>query len=140
MRTEHSQEDPLVELGYETRDADLKVLGKASAFFFGFIFFSFIIGFGIFWWLNPDARNEKAAGPPFAKYGPPSPSPLLQTNITAKTDIKQLRMAETTALTTSAVIDRQKGIYRIPIDRAIDLIAQRGLPERPGAANVTEVK
>jgi hypothetical protein len=30
-------------------------------------------------------------------------------------------------------MDPEKGVVRIPIDRAIDLLAERGLPSRPQA-------
>lgn len=43
---------------------------------------------------------------------------------------KQLRATEDAILTTYGWVDREKGVVRIPIDRAIDLLAQRGLPTR----------
>jgi len=45
--------------------------------------------------------------------------------------LKQLRATEDAILTTYGWVDREKGIVRIPIDRAIDLLATRGLPTRP---------
>jgi hypothetical protein len=65
------------------------------------------------------------------KNAPPSPNPLLQTNITTNTDIKELRQKETDELTTSAVLDAKAGVYRIPVSRAIELTVQRGLPQKP---------
>ena len=44
--------------------------------------------------------------------------------------LKQLRATEDAILTSYGWVDRQKGIVRIPIDRAIDLVLQRGLPAR----------
>ncbi len=43
-------------------------------------------------------------------------------------DLKQMRAAEDEALKTSAWIDQQKGIVRIPIDIAKKLVIQEGLP------------
>jgi hypothetical protein len=45
--------------------------------------------------------------------------------------LRQLRATEETALTTYGWVDRDNGIVHIPIDRAMDLILQRGLPTRP---------
>src|SRR5438552_15747466 len=42
--------------------------------------------------------------------------------------LKQLRATEDAALTTYGWVDRKNGIVHIPIDRAMDLLLQRGLP------------
>jgi hypothetical protein len=64
---------------------------------------------------------------------PPEPR-LQQTPIT---DLKSVLDAQNQLLTTYGWIDRQHGVVRVPIDRAIDLLAQRGLPSRttPGPAS-----
>ncbi len=118
-------------MGYEVRDLDIKTIVRASTIFFVFVTAMFAVGFGLFAWMNPAMRNEQAPQPPFMKNAPQPPNPLLQTNITTKTDIKELRQNETAQLTTSAVLDAKKGVYRIPIDRAIDIVARRGLPSKP---------
>ncbi len=134
---DHKREDPLTDLGYEVRDMDLLAIGKATTIFFVFVTISFVLGFGILWILvgngNPvkgfNALKDRETQKPFITNPPKAPNPLLQTNITTKTDIKELRQNETALLTTSGVVDGAKGIYRIPIDRAIELTAQRGLPD-----------
>lgn len=134
---DHKREDPLTDLGYEVRDTDMQAIGKATTIFFVFVFISFLLGFGILWLLvgngNPvkgfNALKDRKTTAPFMTNAPKPPYPLLQTNITTKTDIKELRQNETTILTSSGIVDAQKGVYRIPIDRAIDLTVQRGLPD-----------
>jgi hypothetical protein len=42
-----------------------------------------------------------------------------------------MRAAEDKILNGYGWVDREHGVARIPIDRAIDLLAQRGLPARP---------
>lgn len=56
------------------------------------------------------------------------PEPRLQNN--AVEDLRQIQAAEDQVLTSYGWVDRKKGLVRIPIDRAIDLLAQRGLPGR----------
>ena len=46
-------------------------------------------------------------------------------------DMRDLRSAEDKILHQYAWIDPDKGIVRIPVERAMDLIAQRGLPAAP---------
>jgi hypothetical protein len=56
------------------------------------------------------------------------PAPRLQTSPPA--DLQQLLEAENAKLTSYGWIDKSAGVIRIPIDRAMDLLAQRGLPAR----------
>jgi hypothetical protein len=46
-------------------------------------------------------------------------------------DLKKLRASEDARLNSYGWVDREKGIVHIPIDRAIDMVAQKGLPTRP---------
>lgn len=56
------------------------------------------------------------------------PSPQLE--IDERTQLDQIRLHEEDTLATYGWVDQQAGIVRIPIERAMDLIAQRGLPTR----------
>jgi hypothetical protein len=69
---------------------------------------------------------------PFQHTGPdgkPVP-PYLSTPVT---DLAAMRESEQRALTTYGWVDPQKGIVRIPIDEAMKLTLQRGLPVQSGA-------
>ena len=57
------------------------------------------------------------------------PEPRLQTN--PKQDLKDLRASEDERLSTYGWVDRNGGIVHIPIDEAMKLTLQRGLPSRP---------
>ena len=57
------------------------------------------------------------------------PEPRLQRH--AAQDMRDWRAAEDRALHQYAWIDPDKGIVQIPVERAMDLIAQRGLPAAP---------
>jgi hypothetical protein len=61
-----------------------------------------------------------------ARKRPPAP----QLEITEPLDLARERAAEDKLLTTYGWVDRQHGTVRIPIERAIDMIAQQGLPAR----------
>src|ERR1700752_2511147 len=57
---------------------------------------------------------------------PQTESPKLQ--ISPRTDLAQMRAAEQNTLHSYGWVDKQKGVVRIPIERAMELTAQRGLP------------
>ena len=56
------------------------------------------------------------------------PEPRLQ--IDPRDDLSNMRQAEEQVLTSYGWVDRNGGIVRIPIDQAMKLIAERGLPTR----------
>ncbi len=59
------------------------------------------------------------------------PQPRLETNETI--EINKFRLQEEQTLNSYGWVDQEAGVVRIPIDRAMELIAQRGLPTRPQA-------
>ena len=63
------------------------------------------------------------------------PAPQLEVN--ERTELNGERLREEDTLSTYGWVDQNAGIVRIPIDRAMDLLAQRGLPFRSGAAEAT---
>jgi hypothetical protein len=57
-----------------------------------------------------------------------APAPALQTSPAG--DLRAQRSKEEATLGSYGWIDRQAGVIRIPIERAIELTAERGLPAR----------
>jgi hypothetical protein len=56
------------------------------------------------------------------------PEPRLQ--VDGSLQIHDLRTKEDHMLTSYAWVDQKNGTVRIPIDKAMDILAQRGLPSR----------
>ena len=50
--------------------------------------------------------------------------------VTPAKELKDFRAAEDQKLNSYGWVDQPKGVVRIPIDRAIDMLAQKGLPSR----------
>ena len=77
---------------------------------------------------------EKAENPgsfipaPFAAQRQLPPGPRVQPNPSA--DMQNYYESQQRLLNTYAWIDRQRGIVRLPIDRAMQLVLERGLPTR----------
>lgn len=59
------------------------------------------------------------------------PQPRLEA--TETTEINAFRLQEAQTLHSYGWVDQEAGVVRIPIDRAMELLAQRGLPTRPQA-------
>lgn len=64
-----------------------------------------------------------------AAFPPASPEPQLQT--TPWQDLKQFNAAEDAYLTSYGWVDQKAGIAHLPIDKAKELLLQRGLASRP---------
>ncbi len=62
------------------------------------------------------------------------PQPRLETN--EPSEITSFRVQEEQTLNSYGWVDQSAGVVRIPIDRAMELLAQRGLPTRPQAGTV----
>lgn len=113
------------ERGHEQRDVSFRglMLGIASLAVL-------LLGVGAAMELLFDAFSEREvrdAPPPSPLGTPASPSePRLETEPGALLD--RLRSTEDALLNNYAWLDPAAGIVRIPIDRAIDVIAERGLP------------
>ena len=61
--------------------------------------------------------------------------PAPQLEIDERNQLDKIRNDEAQTLSTYDWVDQKAGTVRIPIDRAMDLIAQRGLPVRTQASN-----
>lgn len=65
---------------------------------------------------------------PFEAVEPTPPSPRIQPD--PRVDMRTYADSQEKLLNTYGWIDRQNGIVRLPIDRAMELLLERGLPTR----------
>jgi hypothetical protein len=105
------------------------------------MFISFGIVYGTFWFFEGRAKSYDSAVQkyPLAVAVPAKapPTPNLQ-NQPFK-DIYMLRQGETEKLTSYGWVDKDGGVARIPIDRAMELMLQRGFPARTEGGNALNV-
>ena len=94
---------------------------KAIYIFFAFAVGSGIVGYVIYEQMNPRVANGQPKET-FARRLPESPNPMLQTNMSAKTDIMVLRHKEDEALYGEPTQNKD-GSYRIPVKAAMAMIA-----------------
>ena len=86
----------------------------------------------VFWRFEATAERSDPARNPLADEQTPPP-PRLQAE--PETDLVRMRSEEHQKLSSYGWIDREKRVAHIPVERAIDILAQRGLPEPEGPPN-----
>lgn len=81
-------------------------------------------------------RAEVSAPPlPIEAHGNPMPpEPRLQES--PRQDLKAMRKLEDWQLTHYSWVDKSKGTVVIPVERAIDILAQQGIPPQPQTPNL----
>jgi len=124
--TPHEGERTGEALGHERTDAKMSAIVIFLVVLFGAVI---LIQPLVFWLMNTFAAQARKSDPvlsPLADTEQIPPEPRLQADPTA--DMVELRRKEAELLASYAWIDKQQGIVRIPIDRAIDLLLERGLP------------
>lgn len=85
---------------------------------------------GLFYMLSTrEARREPPASPLAMSELQVPPEPRLQA--LPSVDLARMRAENATALTTYGWVSREAGLVRVPIERAMEQVAQRGLPLWP---------
>ena len=117
---------------------------KSIIYFFAglavFLVVIYLISFGIYHALNTvDEANKTTMSPMVAPKADPRavtpadtqafPEPRLEES--ERTQLRTFIEDQDRKLATYNWVDKDKGVVQIPIDRAMDLIVQRGLPVRP---------
>ncbi len=77
-------------------------------------------------------EDKSTSLPPFLDTQQPPPEPRLQTN--PPLDLSRYRAIEEAQLHSYGWIDRGNGVVRIPIERALEIVVQNGLPARADSA------
>jgi hypothetical protein len=122
--------------GHEETDINAWAVGKFAVALMLVAAAALVLLLGLFRYLlsreggPPVGRSQVAASEPSKAF----PQPQLQE--TEVLDLKAIRAAEDQVLNGYAWMDPEKGVVRIPISRAMDLLVERGLPSRAQAGEV----
>lgn len=112
--------------GYERQDMSVRLIGT----FLGGLIVTVCAVFLMMWWLfgyyRTSADRQSAPISPLAEVRQIPPEPRLQVHGAA--DLKAFETEENAVLHSYGWVDRKAGVVRIPIDRAMKLLAERGLP------------
>ncbi len=123
--------------GHEESDASVSAVTK---FGIGLAIISAVVLVLMVWLQNFFSNQTKRTTPPpsplMAERQLP-PGPRLQ--VAPAKDLDKVRATEDSVLNSYGWVVRDGGVVRIPIDRAIELVVQRGLPVR-SAGEIEEAK
>jgi hypothetical protein len=118
---------------FEHRDVNVMALGKFAIGMVIVTVFSIGLVAGMFQYLL-----HRVGGAPLSRMESPAkdarqlpPEPRLEE--TPALDLQEMREAEEKLQTTYGWLDESAGTVRMPIDRAMDLVVQHGLPARQQA-------
>jgi hypothetical protein len=122
-----SDTKPSADVGYEAADASPATLVLWGIALIAVIVFAVIASWAFFDLLAANAaRNDTAPSPLVSKEPPPAPRLL----VNEPADLKTVRREEEQVLDSYAWVDKARGIVRIPVARAMELVAKEGLPSR----------
>jgi hypothetical protein len=128
--------------GHEERDVDFVAITKFGIGLTLTVIITVFLVWGLFHFFISTDEKAYDAGAPL----PPSvataarvpPQPRLQQS--PPVDLRDMRAAEDQLLHHYSWVDRDKGVVRLPIERAMDVLAERGLKSRPAAEALPENK
>lgn len=119
---------------HEDSDVSIKSLG---IFLAGLAITMIITGalmIGLFDIFLDEAEQADVSPSPLAEPGEPAPPPGPLLQVAERLDLRLHREAQDKLIHEAAWIDRDRGLVRIPIERAIELTAERGFPDWPPVA------
>ncbi len=120
-----------VGVNFEKSQADFRVVHGFLILLAINIALVFVVLWGFYYWArNTQVPKRNVPAPITYSQAPAIPSPILQPDPVA--DYNEMHVLEDQRLNTYHWIDKQAGIARIPIDRAMDLLVERGLPVETG--------
>jgi hypothetical protein len=125
---------------YEHTDIDPAIGYKFALWLAVAMLLSFGIVYGVFRFFDSrqQTANETAQQYPLAVgVTRPNPSPFLQTQ--PFKDIYTLRADETQKLSSYGWVDKEGGVTRIPVERAMELMIQRGFATRTDGGDALNV-
>jgi hypothetical protein len=124
---EHRPSAGMTAKGYETIDANVRSLVWWGIGVFALLAAGVIVSAVVFHYFV----THQSLGPPaspFENVRALPPSPALQ--VTPRRDLRQYLDTQDATLNSYGWVDQKAGVVRIPIDRAMDLLLQKGLPVR----------
>ncbi|MNL63672.1 hypothetical protein D3C87_1878270 [compost metagenome] len=96
-----------------------------------FTVFMGVLAVGLLIFFLRDVQQQtRTKGPSVPIVAPDARFPGPGVRVESAEDLARLRQSEEQLLGSYAWVDRRAGIVRIPIDRAMTLVASRGLPVR----------
>jgi hypothetical protein len=125
-------------IGHEWRDVRIRPIVVAFVILFGVAIFVHVLMYVVLDAFTTRAENRSAPASPLAVSHGRSAPPEPRLQIAPRADLARLRAREEALLEGYGWVDRDGGVARIPIERAIELLAARRAPPSGGARGTAE--
>lgn len=112
-------------IDYERSDLSVRAAALAVALLSTVIV---LVGIAL-WLLQRDFQQRPPTAPSTATVTVPQGQLAPQLQLSPPQDLSELKAREAGILNSGAWVDRERGIVRVPIDRAMDALAESGWPE-----------
>ncbi len=126
--TKHTTTHEPPQLNHETSDADVGAIAKSGVVLAIIAAVVLVLMLVMANYFEKENTRATPAASPLAAQRMLPPDPRLQ--VKPEKDLVQLRAAEDSTLHNYGWLMREANVVHIPIERAIELTAQRGLPAR----------
>jgi hypothetical protein len=120
--------------GHEVRDVLLRPILITGAALFITLFIVMAITLGLYTWNANRLAQAQTPLPPLATVDQTFPEPQLQPSNNA--DLLAMYAEHDELLGSYGWVNQAQGQVHIPVERAMELIVERGLPVRPGATEL----
>jgi hypothetical protein len=118
------------DVSHERSDVDIRaIVGFAIAL----LVTAIVIHIGLYWLLEYYREQSPRSAPGVSAPAAQEQIPFPRLEISPRSNLAEMRAAEERQLLTYGWVDKEKQTIRIPIDRAMELLARRGLPARKPA-------
>ena len=130
MQAENSRRDPghREDVGHELSDLKPGYVGVFAIALALVIGAAVIITSLLMQYRTVEHARQQIPVPPLAQERQATPQPRLQ--VEAPNELRQMRRAEEAVLNSYGWVDKDAGIVRIPVERAMEILSKKGLPSR----------
>lgn len=118
--------------GYERRDANVRGLLQ-FAFWMAVVLAVTLVGMKLTFDYFKRVQPLGATSSPLVNEAQPTLPPKPRLQVQPHVELQEYCAAQQQHVSTYGWVDRESGVVRIPVDRAMDLVLERGLPSRPTA-------
>ncbi|HEX7486071.1 MAG TPA: hypothetical protein VF332_07960 [Vicinamibacterales bacterium] len=127
---------PDVDVGHETRDISTRVvliLGMSLVVGAVIVYVAIGLLYSHFWSLADRAYPREY---PMAHVGTPAQPPAPRLQVQPREELEQMRAQEDAILGSYGWVDANGGVVRIPIEQAMAMTLEQGLPARTGTTGL----
>jgi len=121
--------------GHELSDIQPRNIALSGAALAAVIVAALVATYALFGFFNTSITKTRPAPSPLSYSREPTPEPRL--SVRPGDELSAMRSEENKILSSYDWVDRDHGIVRIPIERAIEILADRGLPVRTEKSETT---